>query len=142
MRLLLDTHILVWAAADPGRLTPAIAKAIAAPENELWFSPISAWELALLAERGRISLAPDAVRWTEAASASLGLREAPLNLSVAFESRRLAVPTADPADRFIAATARVYDCILVTGDAALQRVRGQPVLYNRMPRPRKRAAGA
>ena len=139
MRLLLDTHILVWAVADPGRLIRAVAEAITAPENELWFSPISAWELALLAERDRISLSPDAERWTEAAVASLGLREASLNLPVVFESRRLAVPTADPADRFIAATARVYDCTLVTADAVLRRVRGLPVLYNRGARSHKRA---
>ncbi len=141
MRLLLDTHILVWAVADPARLNPLIAEQIAAPDNELWFSPISAWELALLAERGRISLSPDAIRWTDAAVASLGLREAPLNLSVAFESRRLEVPTSDPADRFIAATARVYDCTLVTADAVLRKVRDQPVLYNK-PRAQKRTGNA
>lgn len=142
MRLLLDTHILVWAVADPERLDPAVGEAIGDPENELWFSPISAWELALLVERGRLTLSPDAIRWMEAAGASLGLREAPLNLAVAFESRRIEVPTGDPADRFIAATARVYDCTLVTADAALRRARGQPVLYNRRPRPPKRATGS
>jgi len=137
MRLLLDTHILVWAVADPSRLEPRISGTIADAQHELWLSPISAWEIALLAERGRLTLSPDVGRWTEEAVAQLALREAPLTLSVALESRRLDVPTSDPADRFIAATARVYDCTLVTADPDLKGVDGLPVLFNRVPRNRR-----
>ena len=107
MRLLLDTHVIVWAASDAGQLHPCVARLLADHRNELWMAKISAWELAMLSERGcRIDLRPDAERWIAAAVAGLGLREAPLTLTMALESRRLSILTNDPADRFIVATAR------------------------------------
>ncbi len=139
MRLLLDTHVIVWAAGQPQRLDRRVARALADPGHELWMSPVSAWEIAMLSERGRLLLRPDVGRWLEHAMAGLGLREAPLTSAIALESRHLDVATEDPADRFIAATARVYDCTLVTADASLRRVPGQPVLFCRPP---KRPAGS
>ena len=131
MRLLLDTHILVWAVSHPVRLSPAVAAALAQPENELWFSPVTAWELALLTEKGRIALATEVGVWMARAITSLSLREAPVNLAVALESRRLSAETSDPADRFIAATARIYEAVLVTADGKLKDLPGQHVLFNR-----------
>ena len=58
MRLLLDTHVIVWAASDAGQLDPRVARLLADHRNELWMSAISAWELAMLSERGRIDLRP------------------------------------------------------------------------------------
>ena len=129
MRLLLDTHVIVWAASDAGQLDPRVARLLADHRNELWMSAISAWELAMLSERGRIDLRPDAERWIAAAVAGLGLREAPLTLTMALESRRLSILTNDPADRFIVATALVEECALVTADAALRRVPGLRVVF-------------
>jgi PIN domain nuclease of toxin-antitoxin system len=137
MRLLLDTHVIVWAAAEPDRLDPRTARALKDPGNELWFSPVSAWELAVLAERGRLTLRPDVGRWLERAADGLGLREAPLTVAMALQSRDLDVATDDPVDRFIAATARAFECTLVTADATLGRVKGQPVLRCRTPRRRR-----
>jgi PIN domain nuclease of toxin-antitoxin system len=143
VRLLLDTHIIVWAAGETERLDRRVARAVADPRNELWLSPVSAWELALLAERGRLALRPDVGRWLEQAMAGLALREAPLTTAIALESRHLDVATEDPADRFIAATARAYDCTLVTADHALRRVPGQSVLFCRpAKRTPSRSSGA
>lgn len=58
------------------------------------------------------------------------MQDAPLTRSVALESRRLRLPHADPADRFIAATAKVYDLTLVTGDSRLIGCRDISVLAN------------
>ena len=138
MRLLLDTPVIVWAASDVARLDARVARLLADSRNELWMSAVSAWELALLAERGRVTLLPDASRWLESAVAGLGLHEAPLTSAVALESRRLAVSTQDPADRFIAATARAHGCTLVTADAALRRIPGQHVILSRQTRRRRR----
>jgi PIN domain nuclease of toxin-antitoxin system len=134
VRLLLDTHVIVWAAGEAGRFDRRVARALTDPRNELWMSPVSAWELALLCERRRLALRPDVGRWLERATEGLGLREAPLTSAIALESRRLDVGTEDPADRFIAATARAYDCTLVTADTALRRIAGQTVLFCRTPR--------
>jgi PIN domain nuclease of toxin-antitoxin system len=71
----------------------------------------------LLAEKKRLRIKSDPYAWVERTLD--GLREAPLNKHVAMESRRLNLPHKDPADRFIAATALVYDLILVTADQKL-----------------------
>lgn len=139
MRLLLDTHIIVWAASGVDALEPRVASLLTDTRNELWMSAVSAWELAMLAERGRIELRPDPERWIAAAVAGLGLREAPLTSAIALESRRLSLPTRDPADRFIAATAGVHECSLVTADVALRRVSGLRVVFCRAPKRRRHA---
>ena len=137
VRLLLDTHVIVWAAADVERLDSRVAKLLTDSRNELWISAVSAWELALLAERGRLTLLPDTGRWLESAVAGLGLHEAPLTSAIALESRHLAVSTEDPADRFIAATARAHGCTLVTADAALRRIPSQRVVFCQPARRRR-----
>jgi PIN domain nuclease of toxin-antitoxin system len=119
VNLLLDTHIWLWAHTDPKRLSPRVARALESPRNDLWLSPISIWELLLLAESGRIKLRRDPVQWVHEALVKLPLREAVLNQAVAIESRRLALDHQDPADRFLAATARVYALTLVTTDERL-----------------------
>jgi PIN domain nuclease of toxin-antitoxin system len=117
VKLLLDTHILIWARLSPEQLSQAATEALQDENNELWYSPISVWEILLLAEKKRLKINDDPYRWAERALD--GLREAPLNRHVAMESRRLHLPHKDPGDRFIAATALVYDLVLVTADQKL-----------------------
>jgi PIN domain nuclease of toxin-antitoxin system len=53
MKLLLDTHIWLWSLLEPRRLSGRVAKALADSRNELWFSPVSTWEILIFfAERG------------------------------------------------------------------------------------------
>ena len=131
MRLLLDTHIWVWSLLDPGKLSPRVRGEMESPDNELWLSPISSWELLMLIEKGRVQVDKDGVQWvTEVARAS-ALREAPITHEVALESRVVDLPHQDPADRFLAATARVYDLTLVTSDERLLGSRRISTLANR-----------
>jgi PIN domain nuclease of toxin-antitoxin system len=131
VRLLLDTHIWLWSFLEPERLTRRIASALEDPENELWLSPISIWEALILAEKGRIRLVPTPERWIRDALREVQMLEAGLNREVALESRSLTIPTQDPADRFIAATARVHELTLVTHDGNLAEIEGVAVLSNR-----------
>lgn len=130
MRLLLDTHIWLWSLLEPSRLGRRTAAALDEPDNELWLSPISVWEALMLAERRRVVLLPDAERWIRASLERVPFREAPLNIEVAMASRALRIPSDDPADRFLAATARVYELTLVTADARLRRIPRVAVLPN------------
>jgi PIN domain nuclease of toxin-antitoxin system len=130
LRLLLDTHIWLWSLLAPGQLGRAVVRAFEQPATELWLSPISVWEALMLIERGRVKVDRPAADWVTEALAAVPLREAPLTHQVALESRRLRLPHADPADRFLAATARVYDLTLVTADRHLGRVRDLAVLAN------------
>ncbi|MGA7305862.1 MAG: type II toxin-antitoxin system VapC family toxin [Rhodothermales bacterium] len=77
------------------------------------------WETIVLAGKGRLELEPDPVIWVENAIERFPLTEAPLNNEIAILSRQINLPHADPADRFLAATARVYEALLVTQDRRL-----------------------
>ncbi len=133
MRLLLDTHIWLWGLLEPERLVPEVRTELQSPDNELWLSPISVWEARILAERGRLSLAKgtSTTVWIQQMVAAIPRREAPLTHEIAVVSRWLALPHQDPADRFLAATARVLDLTLVTADERLQHSGEFAVLANR-----------
>ncbi|KAA0253190.1 MAG: type II toxin-antitoxin system VapC family toxin [Acidobacteria bacterium] len=132
MKLLLDTHIWIWSVADPKRLSRRVASALRSGRNELWLSPISVWEVLVLVEKGTLRPDRPAEEWVKAALEAPGtLRDAPLTREVAVQSRRIALPHEDPADRFIAATALVHGLTLVTADERLLAVRGLPTLPNR-----------
>ena len=119
MKLLLDTHIWLWALLDPDRLSASVRAALQSSENELWLSPISVWEATLLAERGRVRVASDAQTWVRQLLDSMPWREATVTNDVAIMSRQLTLSNQDPADRFLAATACVMGLTLVTADERL-----------------------
>lgn len=121
MKLLLDTHIFLWSLGIPGRLTAKVKDAISDANNEIWISPITIWESLLLADKGRIELNPDPESWIRSQIRRLRPREAPLNMEVALVSRTVDLAHKDPADRFLAATAIVYDLTFVTADERLLR---------------------
>jgi PIN domain nuclease of toxin-antitoxin system len=98
------------------------------PSNELWLSPISLWEVLIFAERGRVSLQPDPVQWLHDVLHAVAFHEAPLNREVAIQSRLVDLPHQDPVDRFLAATALVYDLTLVTADERLLQSQRIPTL--------------
>ena len=130
MKLLLDTHIWLWSRGQPARITSAVQTALGNPENELWLSPLSIWELSNLVEKGRIVLGSELEDWVATAMSTVPLREAPLTYEVALETRQVKLPHRDPVDRFLVATARVFDLTLVTADARLLGVKGFRVLPN------------
>jgi PIN domain nuclease of toxin-antitoxin system len=132
LRLLLDTHIWVWTLIDRARLSGEVTREIEAAENEIWLSPISLWEVLVLVEKRRIRLnGRDPVRWISDGLQALPLREAPLTNEVAIQSRIVRLPHDDPADRFLAATARLYGLTLVTADERLLGSRDFRALANR-----------
>ena len=131
MKLLLDTHIWLWGLLDPERLTPAVRRALQSPENELWLSPISVWEALILVERGRLTVKRPVAEWVEAMVQALPRREAPLTHEIAVASRQLKLSHQDPADRFLAATAKVMGLTLVTADVRLLRSKEYAVLANK-----------
>jgi PIN domain nuclease of toxin-antitoxin system len=133
--VLLDTHVWIWSLLDPARISRKVARLLRIPESELWLSPISAWETLLLIERGRLRVEDDPGDWLHDALSRGPLREAPLTHEIAVESRRIRLPHDDPADRFLAATAKVLDLTLVTADARLRRCRDIEVLWSGPARP-------
>lgn len=131
MKLLLDTHTWVWSALDRARLSGRVVSALENPENELWLSPISLWEVLTLCQKHRLTLHPNPQTWITNTLDAVPMREAQVTYEVAQETARVQLPHRDPADRFLVATARVYDLTLVTADESLLKARQVSVLANR-----------
>jgi PIN domain nuclease of toxin-antitoxin system len=131
VRLLLDTHVWLWSLAAPEKLGRRVRTALGRARADLWLSPISVWEVLVLAERGRIGLGASPQEWVALALRRTPASEAPLNHEVAIRSREILPDHPDPTARFLIATALVDDLTLVTADDALLRKRPCTVLPNR-----------
>ncbi|MBK5096861.1 MAG: type II toxin-antitoxin system VapC family toxin [Gemmatimonadetes bacterium] len=131
MRLLLDTHIWLWSILEPARLARRVVRELERNDAELWLSPISVWEFVNLVERDRIRLQSSPDEWVSTALRRVPFREAPVTHEIALETRNVKLSHRDPADRFLVATARVFDLRLVTADERLIRLKSVPTLANR-----------
>jgi|SRR5215472_16202401 PIN domain nuclease of toxin-antitoxin system len=121
--LLLDTHSWLWAQLGQAeRFSRAARSAIdtAADGGLLRVSVISVWELSMLENRGRVSLPVDVRTWVREAMEKPGVFMAPLTPEIAIESNNLPGNLhGDPADRILAATARILGATLLTKDRRL-----------------------
>jgi PIN domain nuclease of toxin-antitoxin system len=131
MNLLLDTHIWIWNDLEPWKITSEINRELASPDNQLWLSPVSVWETIVLLEKRRISIKQDFRQWVDESVSALQLQEAAFTWEVAHELRFTVLSHRDPADRFLVATAKVYDLTLVTADERLISAPGVSILANR-----------
>ena len=119
MMALLDTHALVWLLDGNERLGEKSRTLIqqSAQADSLYVSAITPWEIAMLINKGRLTLVQEIGEWLRIAISMPGIRMAPLSIDASVASTRL--PGAfhsDPADRIIVATARHLGAILVTED--------------------------
>lgn len=117
--LLLDTHVWLWSLLEPRRLSSSALELLASEEVSLHLSSISAWETLLLAERGRLDICGDGRRWIRGALSASPVTETPITFEVALASRSIRLAHDDPADRFIAASAKVFGLTLLTADKRL-----------------------
>jgi PIN domain nuclease of toxin-antitoxin system len=133
LNLLLDTHIWLWSHSEPTRLTKRVSAALCHRDNRLWLSPVSIWEYLLLSTRGRVRVQGGGTpaEWIRSALERAPMEDAPFNREVALCSRQVSMEHEDPADRFLAATAAVYELVLVTADERLLRGKGFRTLANR-----------
>lgn len=121
--LLLDTHVWIWASeANTARVSARVVSLLnaAAREGRLLVSAVSVWELAVAVARGRVSLNEPIEVWVRRRSGPGGHRLVPLTPEDALESVLLPGSMhADPADRFLVATARRFGARLVTADGKI-----------------------
>ena len=115
MRLLLDTHALLWALGNDPTLRPGARSAIADRANEVYVSAASAWEMAIKAAAGRLETPPD----LEAQLAHEGIRPLPITVAHGLAAGALPRLHGDPFDRMLVAQARTEGLVLVTRDRAL-----------------------
>ena len=119
--IVLDTHIWVWWVHGDPRLTAQQNQWLQQYESQgLGVSAISCWEVAKLVEYGRLTLPCPVSDWMSQALAYPGVRLLELTPEIAVESTQLpGVFHRDPADQIIVATARIYNCALLTADAKI-----------------------
>ena len=116
MKLLLDTHIWIWAAYYPEKLGRSVRRELQKVQNELYLSPISIWETRHLARRGKVRFKYGFSQWVEDALSRTAVMEAAFTFAVGAAAAGINLPESDPGDVFLAATASVYDFTLVTAD--------------------------
>jgi len=120
MRILIDTHVLLWVLGDRWRLDPSTLGALESEENDVLFSVASIWEIAIKSALGRADFG---VRPTEIAAAALdaGFRELAIRTSAACRVADLPPLHRDPFDRLLVAQAIDEPVALYTGDGFLTR---------------------
>lgn len=117
MRLLLDTHIFLWAVAGSSKLKPAVRRVISAAD-QVYVSAASIWEIAIKARLGKIQADTSALI---AAIEASGFLELPVRVAHAAAVSDLAFHHADPFDRLLIAQAITEPLKLLTADAVLAK---------------------
>jgi len=120
MRLLLDTHTLLWWTLDDRRLSATAREAVADAANAVYVSAASAWELAIKAGLGRLSLPEELGRLLAEELRSNGFRPLAVSMAHAVAVRDLAPHHRDPFDRILIAQAQLEDLTLVSADDAMR----------------------
>ncbi|MGE0520973.1 MAG: type II toxin-antitoxin system VapC family toxin [Candidatus Binatia bacterium] len=115
MKFLLDTHLLLWAAGEPKRLSSAARTLLGAPENELFFSAASLWEIVIKRGLGREDFEVD-TRILRRGLLDNGYQELPIGSNHAVEVQTLPLLHRDPFDRILIAQAQVEGLVLLTAD--------------------------
>ncbi len=127
MKLLLDTHALLWSATDPDQLDAEARSAIEDGANDVLVSIVTAWEIAIKQSLGKLDLARPAELWLPDVLKRTGFEVAELGLSAALLVRTLPWHHRDPFDRLLIAHALDQGCTLVSRDAAFDAY-GVPIL--------------
>ncbi|MBM5793203.1 MAG: type II toxin-antitoxin system VapC family toxin [Cyanobacteria bacterium M_surface_7_m2_037] len=123
MKALLDTHIWIWWLLGSDRLSARERQALdqLARDGNAYLSAMSLWEAQMLHSKGRLSLDRSFSLWLEQAASPEIVKLLPLDVDVVITVDRLPPEFhGDPADRLIAATARVHDLVLATHDRTIR----------------------
>lgn len=123
MKLLLDTHLLLWTAGVPNRLSAATRKLIQDPANELLFSAASIWEVTIKRGLGRTDFQADP-RLLRRGLLDNGYGEVPILSEHVVAIDSLPPIHKDPFDRLLVAQATVEGITLITADSVIVRYPG------------------
>lgn len=117
MRLLLDTHVLLWSLATPAKLSERVAAGIVDPRNSVFVSPVSTWEVAIKTSLGKLDAS---IRQMLTAIERSGFDELPVRFGHTLAVSKLPRKHNDPFDRLLIAQALEEGLTLVTADRAFR----------------------
>ena len=117
MKLLLDTHVLLWCLSQPGALGPDLRDRLQDPDNVVFVSTVSAWEMEIKRALGKLKAPPD----LEEQLRQRRFTELPVHLRHVRALRDLPPLHRDPFDRMLVAQALADDLTLVSHDKRVQR---------------------
>jgi PIN domain nuclease of toxin-antitoxin system len=128
--VVLDTHVLLWWALDPGRLSPAAAACLHDVDRDGGFaSAISIWELGVKIQRGKLDLGIPIEEFARRVETSATVELLPVNTATWLRSLELSWDHRDPADRVIVPTALLQGVPLVTADEEIHRFGGVTCIW-------------
>ena len=118
MAFLLDTHALLWWLAEPERLSPVVHATLADPDQPVFISAASAWEIATKHRLGRLPTAEVLLEEGWSLMERQGFQPLPVSWSHGLRAGSYPMPHRDPFDRLLAAQAELEQLILITLDPA------------------------
>jgi PIN domain nuclease of toxin-antitoxin system len=121
MRALLDTHAFLWWISDDARLSERCRAIISSGVNEILFSAVSAWEIAVKVGLGRLAVPGNLENYTLEQVSRNRFELLPISISHALRVSRLPNHHKDPFDRMLVAQAQVEKVTILTGDAQIAR---------------------
>jgi len=119
LRLLLDTHVVLWMALAPDRLRPDLRERIEDVGTELVFSAASAWEIGIKHKLGKLVLPAPPTEWVARTVRLASLSELDITRAHGLRAADLPLHHRDPFDRLLVAQAQLEGLPLVTADARL-----------------------
>lgn len=120
MKAILDTHCLLWWLSDPGRMNARVRGLLADRENELYLSAISALEIAIKWQLGKLSLPEPPVSFIGRVVREQSLLPLPVRQDHALALASLPRKHADPFDRVLICQSRIEDLPIITADRAFR----------------------
>lgn len=121
MRVLLDTHVLMWALEDSPHLSGKARAILVDPDNECWVSSASVWEIAIKTALGKYRLGRPLAA-LEVAVGRAGMRTLDVTIKHAAAVEKIRTPHADPFDRLLLAQCEVETLRLLTADKLLVKL--------------------
>ena len=121
MRMLLDTHSLIWAVQEPGKLGNQAITALQDRENELLLSAATLWEISIKYGLGKLTLTSPYRVWMTQAMRDLSVTLLPITLNVADVLSTLSLHHRDPFDRLLVAQAMIEQVPIVSSDVIFDR---------------------
>ncbi len=121
MRLLLDSHAVLWATLADDRLPPGIRDLVADPRNRIIMSVATTWELTIKAHAGKLRLPEPPAPYFDGLARDFGYQLLPIQQRHVDALSELPAIHDDPFDRMLVAQALVEDLELVTGDERMRR---------------------